>query len=152
MKSYSFILFFAMQFFFPIANACNMKESDILLNVSLDDNSLMFTLVNEAKTSLSINRDFSHYQNMYIVVLREKGFGSVLDGSGVLSGDPSVGEYRLVPKQKIIEEVDLLSMYPKLNTISGSVIVFWSTELDVLIEGEEKTIRKSGSLRVVLPI
>ena len=126
------------------------KHTDI--EVIQSGSTLEFILKNIAKQDLVVNRGFSHHQNMYLVVLHENGFGTVLPANGVVGGDPSIGDYTLRPNHSVVEKVDLLSLYPDLGKLKGSVIIFWSSDIEIAIGNEEKTERMSGSKRVKIPI
>ena len=128
------------------------SDRQIALNASVTQGQLNFNLVSLASEPIKISRDFTHYQNMYLVVLLEKNYGQVISPNNIFGGDPAVGTYSLRNKESVEEKIDLIALYPELATSCGNALVFWSTDLHFYTGSNSKSERLSGSLRVNLPL
>ena len=110
-----------------------------------------FTLTNTSPNAIKVRRDFSHWQNLYFVVIHESGFGTVVPRRGY-GTDPVVGDYSIPKAESVEEHFDLISAYPSLLKLDGYALLFWSTNVYSQSEGQECKQRHSGSIRIALPI
>jgi hypothetical protein len=121
------------------------------LQATADGQTLNFLLTNQGDAAMNIEKDFSHWQNMYLVVLHEVRFGQTIPRTSYAT-DPLVGSYNLPAGGKILESIALTSGYPELPKLNGSLIIFWSTDIRASYRGGDCSVRRSGSLRVKAPI
>jgi len=159
MKSISKTLEFVSRHFVPVVTAlavclpaqCAEPCPVLQLEATTKGELLHFRLTNPLDYPIETRHDFSHWQNMYLVVLHERHFGEVVRRTSY-SGDPLLGSYSILSGGFVEEDVSLTISYPELSELRGSALVFWSADIPYVAGRRECNVRMSGSLRVSLPI
>src|SRR5689334_7464341 len=77
-----------------VVPAQDAKSADISLKsfYSSKSNEITFKLTNISGAALEIEKDFSHWQNMYLVIKRERPFDDVVAQTEYAT-DPAIGSY-----------------------------------------------------------
>lgn len=127
---------------------CDLRELN--LSASVVEDRIQFTLENRTDETLEVVRGFAHWQNMYLVFVRDYPFGKIVPRTRE-AGDPPAGEYVLKPGERVQEFRRPVDEYRQLAEVAGRALAMFSTRV-IFYRGErmeERTL--CGSIVVALP-